>query len=387
MNRTYIFFCFICVCLSCYFKKHAKNKSVLPAISTNKITLTKQAWFDIPLPDDLVVDGETQIYYSTADSLLFFFDPFKNRLLGYSFSEEKFTNEIAIRGELPNKLKVTGMWVHNLDTIALYNYSNKQLCLANRSGKIFKSLRLAIPKNKDTSTVWYPSPVVANNSPAVIYEGQIFLTGYVSGEGDAEKFEGRCINSVVSLKDNPIKFMTPYTEVYRKQNYGGFYFRIPYATYNNAKGTLLISLPASHEVIEVDLSSKLHKLINLSPPFPIDIPAIDEPKEALAEKKMLGAEHYATNFSYKNIIYHPYKNVYLRILENPVPDDDLDEDRLGMKRRTILIYNADFHYMGQCQLDQFLSTQNYFVSPNGIFFLKNNNRQENVAQYVYYQFQ
>lgn len=386
MKHISIFLSTACLLLSCYSKKHSENKSVLPAVSEARVSLNKVARFDVSLPEDLVVDAETQVYYSDADSLLFFFDPFKNRFISYTLSDGNLKKAIPITGHFPDEFKVTGVWFHNLDTILLYDYSHKQLCLADCSGKIFKSLTLPIPKNRNAPAPWYPSPVVDNNSPAVVYNGEIFFTGYVSGEGDVENFEGRCINAILSIEDSSIKFMTHYTEVYRGNNYGGFYFRTPYAAYNRARNALFISLPASHDVIEIDLQSKFQKLINLSPPFQIDIPAIDEPKMALARKANLAAEHYSTNFSYKNIIYHPYKNVYLRILEHPVQKHRLNHNKLGIKRRTILIYDENFRFLGQRQLDTLLSTQNYFITPNGVCFFNNGNRNENVAQYVYYQF-
>lgn len=386
MKRVVIFFVAFCWLVACRSNERIANRSKPPIPSEKQISLKRNAQINIELPQDLIVNGLTQVCFSVNDSTLYIYDQFKNRLLSYFFPEQKFKKTISVGEQLPSGFTVTGMTFHNADTIALYDYSKKQLCLFNLNGEVFKTLKLSIPKYTETSKVWYPSPIISNEAPAFFKNGRIYLVGYVSGEGESEKFEGRLISSVVSIRDNSINFSMPYPAVYKDRNYGGFYFRIPYATTNYAKGIALISLPASHDVIQLNLSDHATKITNLSPPFEIDIPAMEQSKEQLAIKKNIAAEHYSINYSYRNIIYHPYKDVYMRILENPVPKNNLNSDKLGYKNCTILLFDADFKFIGQSPLEYYLSTDNFFITPDGICFMKANNRNEDVCQYVCYKF-
>lgn len=368
---------------SCQSATDLENVSSSPALSPLKLEITKGKGFTIELPSDLVVDPWTPIHFSVEENLVYIYDEFSNRILTYSIATNKFESEILLEQKLP-KYKGSGMTFINPDTIILYDYYRRKMCLLNAKGDVHKVVKLHIPPTNAKSKAWHPSPVVANTSPATIFNDSIQLVGYLPGEADFEIFETRFLRSSFTISDSIATLSMPYSDAYRNKNYGGFYFRTPYSTTNYQKNNLIVSLPASHELLVYDFATSEVKTHNASPPFQISIPSLRYPKNVVSGDNGFSSEHYSTNYSYKNIIYHPYKDCYIRILETPVEKKKLPRNRLAPKESLLLLYDSEFKFITMAEIENHISTDNFLITKDGIHFMTTLNKNENKTQYEFY---
>jgi hypothetical protein len=380
--KIYAFLISVSLLLSCnnYYYKENESK---PPTTKNKFINFKKSLVEFNIPVDLVIDDLTSVYFELQDSSLYIFDLNNKRILKYSFINKTYKKiETADTAFLEKAISVS---FFSADTFLVYSSTAKNIYLFDiKNNAFYKTYEVNIPNNTKDSKTWYPKPLISNTANVYVKANKLFMTGYVSGESDKEVFTMRTLGIDFKSSDS-LLFRTPYPPVYSKSNFGGFYYRIPYSTVNYKTQSFFISLPASHDVIKVNMNNDSSELINMSPPKGIKIPSLDFSKENLKKNSLEIASHFSRNFSYKNIIYHPSKNIYLRVLENPI-EGVLNEYNLGYKKCTVLLFDSDFSLTGQFELDKFLSTDNYFLTKSGICFLKGDNKNEAICQYLYYEF-
>lgn len=340
---------------------------------------------DLSLDSQMVLASQTPIQYNEEDSTLLVYDIYGNRIMKYQVTIQGDMIKADSIHHLKFKNRVDYFRYYNPDTLMLYVYGNSKLYYYSQNkDSVYKVITLS-PEHIRRNFSFNPSPpFVGTGSPLIFKGNNIYGTGFLSGEHDDEKPEGRTICTRMDLTTGKLSYKVPYSKVYRTSNWGGSHMRMPYSAYNAGAGTLLLSLPADHniQVITVDTALNVRevyagtreKICITSMPVEKSDKRLNDPGN--------GLQYFLTTASYRNIIFDHYRNRYYRMLELPYPREVVEKKERLVKRFRLIAFDQDFKYLGEATLPTGLSKSNYFLTSRGIYFLNTNNKNENIGQYL-----
>jgi hypothetical protein len=332
----------------------------------------------------MVMGVSTPVDYHAKENVLYVFDAYNKRLLAYPLGAKGRIFPDSIH-HVKIDQKVSYFRYFSPDSLILYTYSGARLSYYTLNGDtIYKRLTFVnrdAPRLKGNA----PAPPYANAaSPLFFFHNRVIGAGFLLGERDDENVKGRTICTAIDLSSENISNHLPYSKSYGQYNWGGSHMRVPYTAFNEHTKKLMLSLPAEHDILIVDSNWQVEELY-LGSRKRVCITSKEEPKSS---KETLDAEaalaYYTNTPSYRNIIYDQYHERYYRILEWPPVQEKLSTGKIAGKEVSLIAFDEDFKYLGENQLPDGLALDNFFVTPDGLYFLNANNKDQNIAQYVQY---
>lgn len=331
--------------------------------------------------DSLMVLGiSTPIDYHAKEQILYAFDSYGKRLLEYPLRFTADTIRPRHIQAVHVKHKISYIKYISPDSLILYAYGGARLFYYSmRRGAIDKEYSFL--KNKVAGR--NAAPPYANAAAPFLFIGQTITGfGFLLGEKEGENPVYRTICATIQLPSGNTSYRLPYSGVYRQHNWGGSHLRTPYATYNEQKQQLLLSLPADHNIQVVNRDWEV-KDVYAGTRRNICISSMGLSKD---NEKLLDVEYalqYYTNTpSYRNIIYDPYQDRYYRILELPPAKEELPGGKPAGKAASLIAFDRDFRYLGEAALPDGLALDNFFITAEGLYFLNVRNKDQNIAQYA-----
>ncbi|MEH6307840.1 hypothetical protein RYH73_19455 [Olivibacter sp. CPCC 100613] len=356
--------------------QHCNHPAPVKRSTDSKLKIKGDRFFI--LDDSLVVTAQSQVQYLPKRRSLAVLDSYFSRIAFFDVQSGKQNGNIIFKKEdIPHK--IDGFLITEQNSILLFNYSEKYIYTLDSKGSVTNVVTM-LHKKKGGMLDGNPSPNPCNASPFHLAGDTLTFTGYLYGEHDLEPFDRRFIRGKVDLLSGDCISDIIYPNIYRETNWGGDYYRIPYTCYLE-DGTSFISLPAEHMIMKVERSGKL-SYVNGGPSQRICVNSMGFRKEMLkhGQRDDLILKHYQDNYSYKNIMYLSNKQRIIRILELP---NTSEAGALPVtKKSKLLIFNPEFEFMDETILPEDLSTDNYFITTEGIFFLNLTNKDENKAHYT-----
>ncbi|UPK68521.1 DUF4221 family protein [Chitinophaga filiformis] len=333
--------------------------------------------------DSLMVMGiATPIDYHAAANVLYAFDSYNRRLLQYPLGKKGLVYPDSIH-PVNVKQKVSYMKFLAADSLVLYTYGSAKLSYYSLThDTVYKSLDFvnrAAPRMKGNAAAW---PYANAASPVFFLGNKIIGAGFLLGEREGEPVKSRTICTMIDLPGGNISHHLPYSKVYWQHNWGGSHMRTPYAAYNERTKQLLISLPVDHNIQLVDSNWQTKELYagSRNSICITSMTLSKNDKQILDPELALG--YYTSTPSYRNIIYDHYHDRYYRLLELPPADKLSITGKLKGKQASLIAFDKDFRYLGEAALPDALALDNFFMTPEGLYFLNANNKDQNIAQYV-----
>lgn len=308
------------------------------------IIATKINEYDL---DDESINLIDYLGYQELDtvSVLSILTKFNNSIYFYDSNDKQFIRKIKV--DVKSIGKIQGYHYVSDDSIFVYSYSKGYVFGIDSNSNIFCKHKISsYPRNSDR--IIYPYTYLQTPAPLVISEHNILSVGFVTGETDLETYSNRPVVSIFSMDSNSQRFVVNYPEQYKEYNWGGsFTYRMPYFCYNNNE--LIISFPASHELIKYSIATKRQSsyysgsaIINGIKPFHI--------KKSIDDKSFVWS-WYMSNPSYEGVFYDKYRNLYYRIAR--LPDTNYkDGERGNNKPVVVIVMDSKLEYLGEVALSR-----------------------------------
>ena len=112
------------------------------------------------------------------------------------------------------------------------------------------------------------------------------------------------------------KSVAYYPDLYMQYNWGGYYMNCTYVT-KDSKGRYLYSFPILNKVLRYNNDFSLCDTIPMKSRYD---KGIEEFAFDGSEDETNEIRYYISQTTYSNIIYDPYRNLYLRLAEHPLQD-------------------------------------------------------------------
>lgn len=159
-------------------------------------------------------------------------------------------------------------------------------------------------------------------------------------------------------------------------------FRSVYSFYNDNQKLHILSFPDDHKLTVINEKNEIIYPPAYSNVYAVSNQPMNLKKSALiAQKRHFQLEHFLDNVSYRGVFYDKFNEFYYRVTE--IPESGIN-DLLKSKKTIMLILDKDFNYVTEFTLPKYLLSENSFITPEGIFFLNTNNKNENIAKYEQY---
>jgi hypothetical protein len=360
-----------------YFATSCNNGTI--ASRHANISFDLKPAYNLPLDDSTVVDPFTPIQYVATSNSLIVLDHVFQRLVFYDLNNQKRHQCINIKDANLKNIKASAFKYNSPDSILLYSRNKQTFYVINHTGKIYIEKNFIKPASH-TSYATNPNPFVATFSGMYFNKNEIISTGFTMGENTQVLAGNRLVKISTGLANDESSFAVKYPQIYDAANWGGSYYRVFYTT--NYNDTLLISFPAEHRLVMVDKNNNV-TYHNGTYPKSFCINSMNIPIDSMYKKGFedLIDDHYAANFSYRNIIYLPKYKLYVRVLELPLKKSQLHKKLEAEKQPLLLFFDNKFNYLTNYQLPLNCSLNNYFITDKGIYFLNKLNKNENLAQY------
>jgi hypothetical protein len=289
------------------------------------------------------------------------------KILVYDLSTGKIIDSVRLHDEGIHYAgdNIQGYYIHNMDSIYLYDCWQYTFILVNRRGEIIKKIDLSekfLPQINSKITPSYPFPDM--NMPIRRINNTFILQG-MSGKVTGTK-NIPTVTALCNLSDATVKFVNSYPEIYGNtkklfKNWGIFsYLMVSYDLSN--KGEMVLSYPADDHIAVYDIVSNTtrHYFAGYSKK---DI--IHKKKDNSKKDRPSELIQYLENTQYGNIHFDPYLNLYYRFVYHPSYDYDTNDG--DGKNMSIIILDSEFNKVGEYDLQGKINMGRCaFVSEDGL---------------------
>ena len=266
----------------------------------------------------------------------------KNRIYFYDFENRDIRSIIEIDKEGPSSIssKIQGLHVLSMDSIYVVDEYN--IYLINQSGEVLE-------RHKFNSTNNFTFTLEAGTKKNIVHHNDhLYLA--VSSELDPDLLESFKVKNQVLLDFDLAskKYSThfDFPEIYSRKvfpiNYTDVYF-----AYNPKQDYFAFSFPADDYVQIKDLKGK-EKAVFTGSKSANEIKDLSEVDNF--EDFMVYTKHYLINISYGPIYWDPHREVYYRIVERPISEQDFNSKN-WFKKCSIIIMDEDFNIIGETPFD------------------------------------
>jgi hypothetical protein len=270
------------------------------------------------------------------------------KILIYDLSTGEIIDSVRLHNEGDHSVgnNIQGYYIHNMDSIYLYDCWQYTFILVNRKGEIINKINLSekfLPQNNSKITPSYPFPDI---SMPIRRINNIFILQGMSGKVTAAK-KTPTVTALCNLSDTTVKFVNSYPEIYGNtkklfKHWGIFSYLMVFYDLNN-EGEMVLSYPADDHIAVYDIVSNTtrHYFAGYSKKDIIH-QKIDNSKKNIRSELL----QYLENTQYGNIHFDLYLNLYYRFVYHPSYDDDITE----AKNMSIVILDSEFNKVGEYDL-------------------------------------
>lgn len=330
---------------------------------------------------DLQVENGREIFYILT--------PFNNRFVYYDFNSQEKIGEFQVEDDLGN-LKIglappSGFYIHNLDSIFLYDYRKHALYLSNSVGQIKKIYEFMKNFPNDRS---YWAGIYSESKPFFINKDLISLGGSVES---TQIIDNQKVDVVLSLKTLDINRETSLPSSYLKDHFYSPVRLRPSRAVNRLKNLVYYSFHNSDSIYVRDLSNGTWTsfLANLGGMEPYkDIKELSDFRaaESGGENQLLYNVSQGGHFS---VFFDERNNKIVRVSFLGVQDFDMvthQENPYNFKLILSFFDPDSFENLGSFPIDQFDYRFMFFTKNNFYVIIPKRNTMEDqlvVSKYEY----
>jgi hypothetical protein len=289
----------------------------------------------------------------------------RKNILIFDISTGEVVDSIRLHKEGPHAINnnVKAYYIHNRDSIYLYNYWQHIFMLVNRKGEIISRINLSEKfLSDDDYKVTPSSPFPSMEMPIKKVNTTFILQGMTRKVTDIKKVP--TVTAICNLADTTIRFVNTYPDIYGDtknlfKHWGVFSYLMVSYDLNN-KGEMVLSYPAYDHIVVYDINSNTTRnyFAGYSKKDVIN-QMNDNPTSELVQ--YMECTHYC------NIHFDPYMNLYYRFVYHPYYEYDINDSETQVKNMSIIILDSEFNKVGEYDLKEIPSlSRGSFVSKEGL---------------------
>lgn len=321
-----------------------------------------------PLSSQIATIGDSEKYLLLDESHIYVFD-WKSGNLNDSIPTD-------VCGKLDN---YSGFTFISNDSIAVFNSSQNKVYIINRAGKLIS--KYDIPNDPENPVKYVSSIEALNTSRISVQKGAIQLTGSMLGCLQMAKDMGISeipVTEVFDTKSGKTKIAACYPKQYVDNNWGTQYMNRVYTAKDN-KGNTLYSFPIMNKVIRYNSDFSKCDTILMQSRYDIGIKSCNISQDKIEEDETLETKYYISQLSYSNIIFDPYRNIYIRIVEHPLNNWSVKES--FVKSKSFIISDTNGKTLSETPIianSRNLQTFNMHVCKDGLAIAMANADENNI---------
>lgn len=302
-------------------------------------------------------------YFNGGNPLMFNLNWKENSIQIFNLNTQKNIKKIKFDKEGPLGVSdIFGFHVHNLDSIFLFNHGIGRIYLTDTSGNVYSTIKYKAPEEYSTAFI-HNSYFVSN--PVILGDKMIVKTrfnGHI-GKITNEELSKKELLYSIDLTNGTTDFLgLTYPKDYFAE---GIKYVEPSISYANGK--YVVSYFGDHNIYIIDSSNgeiqsnkiKSHFVEETLPTLAID-----------ADPFELRTYAYASSH-YENIIYDPYRNLFLRFVFHKYdldPTIDMYELRNYSGPFSIQLLDEDLNLLYEKSFEQNVYHPfDFFIAKEGLY--------------------
>lgn len=358
----------------------------------NKISLKKVGEISFPLDTLSSNSYEASQYIEQVknDSVrryFTFYNPNTHSIYVYDYDSRHLDFKIPLQKQGPNGVgtmfNASGYHIKSWDSIFIYSDNENKFSIVNKSGIVLKSHRL--PDLIEGDTI-FSSPYITDNNRMIVSKDKVYFIGFFSGEPYFENAGNRPTTIILDINTGKVRHEFSYPAPYYEANWGGSQYRIVYYC-KSSSDDLIYSFPISHDIFKVNLQNwgQVNQKYFGSLYFD-KIPAFSNYK-LVPPSDEENRKYFFTNPSYKSIDYDEYNNVYYRVAELPISEENHASDNIQkkfIKQFTVIIGDNSFSILGEHKFEWLdVSFDNRFINKQGLHLMNINDNEDSLSFSIY----
>jgi Domain of unknown function (DUF4221) len=312
---------------------------------------------------------------------LLFLNNYDNSIYYYDYLTEKLSMKKSFSLEGPQGVgRISGFYQQHNDSLLLYAYQQHYLT------KVFNNTfkRIITYDNEfldfTKNNIVYPTPFVSTIAPINVSNKDIFLTGFIMGEGkNIYEFKRPTLIRIDST--DKLSYHLNYPDFYKKGNWDGF--RFVYNCFNSEKQTICVSYAADHFIHQYSIIDKQESSFYAGSRYIKSIRSVNKPIGD-EDTKIVFSNLMTTN-CYHGLLYDSWRKVYYRIATLAMSQDSFEHEMKKPKGNfhhdiTIIILNEKFKIIGETILSSKTpySFDHVFVSQEGLCLKKESDDEKEI---------
>jgi hypothetical protein len=313
--------------------------------------------------------NQFQIFRAKDSSeILTFLNSYNNSIYFYDFDNEEFLYKKTFEKEGDNGVgSIFGYHIHNLDSIFIYNYGMSKLFLFDSAQSMINSYE--INQNQKFS----PTAKVATNSPIVILNNLVYMTGNIAGEYSDETAENRPVLLKLDLETKEFEYQISYPAIFREANWGGGQYRWLSHYYNPVDSLMFFSFSVSHDLKFLDLKSGDVFNQYMGSNYITEIPSVSSTSLFNSISKEKIRNHFIINGSYQQVGFVLSDEYYFRKVW--LPEKNFDPRNFNGFKTTLILMNRDFEKIGEMIFSP-RSYGDFVISSSGLSLKKYTDKED-----------
>lgn len=306
-------------------------------------------------------------FFPGETPLLFNLNWMENSIQIYDLTEKKKIKELKFDYEGPNGvLDIMGIYVHNLDSIFLFNQLVNQLTLIDTSGTIKSKITYEAPDQYSPAFIhnaYFKSPPILNGNKLVV---KTHFYGQITSVTNDQLNEKELMYEI-DLETGKIEFLgIKYPKDYLL---GGFKLFEPSIAFGNGK--YVVSLFGDHRLFFTDQSANpLMESPAQSQYIQESIPLVPANADGLAYRTY---SYYSPH--YETIEFDPYRNLFIRFVFHRFeldPSVPVQEMRNHAGPFSIQVFDKDLKLVSEKFFDKNqYHPFDYFLTKEGLYLSTN----------------
>lgn len=357
-----IFFAF----LSC----NKKQETTIKVSFNDKFTLKKTNQYSFQL-DTLSSYGSdcVQFFENNKTRYIAFYNGDVNAIYIYNFENKKNEYKIKLFTEGGNSVgRAKGFYIHNFDSIFVPSMERESLYILDIKGLVKK--RIKYPKRTND---FVQLKFETNNMP--IYENGFLYCPNLSEDHSTE---------ILNIQKEIWEKATNFPDSYKNVFFASPHFYRCYRAYNEKKKLFCFSFPVEDFVYTSNNTKDIvakhyaggYNVVKVKPTGKLSFLSFSD-----------SDLNFKKSYSYLSIIYDKYRDLYYRIMQHPISEENLnsnDQLKKSFKNTSIIILNSNLEKVGEYEVPKYTyGSSMIFVTKEGLNMVNFKKSKEN-EDYVFY---
>lgn len=202
------------------------------------------------------------------------------------------------------------------DSIAIFNSTAMSLFIINGKGHVICETKIRHDDEDPTKNV---STITGLNACRINNKGNKFIVnGFILGCMTQAKEYGKIpVSEEINTENGTCRPIVTYPEIYTEKNWGTVYMNNVYTT-NDLSGNTIYSFPIMNRILRYNADFTKCDTITMQSRYDHGINPCTKSQDEIEEDENLEKKYYISQLNYANIIFDPYRKIYIRAVEHPL---------------------------------------------------------------------